>query len=178
MTGFDIVVMVVVGLAAVFGFLRGFVHEVLGLAAWIVALLAIHAFHTPVTLWVRDNLLAPPAASVLAFFVLLLVPLVVIKLLARWLGGATRTSMVGPFDRLLGLGFGALKGLIVIVLAFSVLVLGYDTVWGPQGRPDWLVESRSYPFVDASSNALVDLIAKRREQARTAAALQRQSSEE
>jgi membrane protein required for colicin V production len=83
--------------------------------------------------------------------------------------------VIGPVDRLLGLGFGALKGLIVIVLGFSVLVLGYDTIWGPDGRPDWLVEARSYAFVDASSNALVEMIGERREQAREAAA-QRQET--
>ena len=175
MTGFDIVVMVVVGLAVTFGFLRGFVHEVLGLAAWVLALFAIYTLHTPLTLWLRDNVLGSPAASVLAFLLLALVPYFVVKLLARRIGGATRNSVIGPFDRLLGAGFGALKGLIVVVLAFSVLVLGYDTVWGPGGRPDWLVQARSYAFIDASSNALVEIIAKRREQARAAAA-QRQAA--
>jgi membrane protein required for colicin V production len=175
MTGFDMVVMLVVGFTAVFGFLRGFVHEILGLAAWIVALLAVHFLHTPATEQLATAFSAPAAASVLAFALLLLIPYWAIKLLARWVGGATRTSVIGPVDRLLGLGFGALKGLIVIVLGFSVLVLGYDTIWGPDGRPDWLVEARSYAFVDASSNALVEMIGERREQAREAAA-QRQET--
>ena len=177
MTGFDIVVLVVVGLTGVFGFLRGFVHEVLALAAWVLALVAIYTLHTPLTAWLQAYLSAPAAASVLAFVLLALVPYLAIKLLAARIGGATRNSVVGPFDRLLGAGFGALKGLIVIVLGFSVLVLGYDTIWGAQGRPEWLVQSRSYPFIDASSNALVEVIAKRREQARTAAAQERLEGE-
>ncbi|MET0179896.1 MAG: CvpA family protein, partial [Novosphingobium sp.] len=51
---------------------------------------------------------------------------------------------------------------------FSVLVLGYDTVWGPEGRPDWIALSRSYPFVNAASDELVEMIAQRREAARKA----------
>jgi membrane protein required for colicin V production len=41
MTGFDLIVLLVVGVAAVGGFLRGFVQEILSLVAWGVAILAI-----------------------------------------------------------------------------------------------------------------------------------------
>jgi len=77
--------------------------------------------------------------------------------------------VLGPIDRLLGFGFGAIKGFIVVVLGFSVLVLGYDTVWGPSGRPEWMSLSRSYPFVNAASNELVEVIAARHSAARAAA---------
>jgi membrane protein required for colicin V production len=50
--------------------------------------------------------------------------------------------------------------------------LGYDTVWGPGGRPDWITQSRSYPFVNASSEALVKMIAERRRTAIEAEAAQ------
>lgn len=48
MTGFDIIVLIVVGVAAVGGFLRGFVQEVLSLASWGLAIVAINTLHTPV----------------------------------------------------------------------------------------------------------------------------------
>lgn len=168
MTGFDIAVGVIVGLTAVFGFLRGFVHEVLALAAWVATLVAVYYLHTPLTAMLGGYLAGPASASVLAFALLLMVPYLAIKLIAKWAGGAARSSSVGPIDRVLGLGFGAIKGLIVVVLGFSILVLGYDTVWGPQGRPDWIVLSRSYAFVDASSEALVEMIGSRRAEARGA----------
>ena len=52
---------------------------------------------------------------------------------------------------------------IIPGLAFSLVVLGYDTVWGPQGRPLWIVEGRSYPFVNAASEEMVQLIKERRD---------------
>ena len=78
--------------------------------------------------------------------------------------------MLGPIDRLLGFGFGAVKGMVITVLAFSVLVLGYDTVWGIGGRPTWITQARTYPFVNASSEALVKMIAERRKEAAEAEA--------
>jgi membrane protein required for colicin V production len=81
------------------------------------------------------------------------------------MGAASRDSVLGPIDRLLGFGFGAIKGMVITVLVFAVLVLVYDTVWGVGGRPTWITQSRSYPFVNASSEALVKVIAERRKEA-------------
>jgi len=172
MTGFDIAVLVIVGVAAIGGFLRGFVQEVLSLAAWVLALFAIHYLHTPLSEWLSTYFANSSASSVLAFALLLLVPYMAMKLIAKSAGGAARNSVLGPIDRVLGFGFGAIKGLIIVVIGFSVLVLGYDTVWGPGGRPEWISLSRSYPFVNAASDELVLMIGERREAARKAAAQQ------
>jgi membrane protein required for colicin V production len=169
MTGFDIAVLLLVGVGAVTGFLRGFVHEILALLAWIFALFAIHYLHTPLSNALSPVIGTVSGGSVLAFALLLLVPYAVVKLIANWLGARTRNSVLGPIDRVLGFGFGAIKGIIIVVLAFSVLVLGYDTVWGPGGRPDWITQARSYRFVNASSEALVKMIAERRQEAVEAA---------
>jgi membrane protein required for colicin V production len=165
-TGFDIFVLLVVGLAAVGGLMRGFVQEVLSLAAWVVAVLAIYFFHSDLTAWLLERMDSPSAAGVLGFALLLLVPYFVMKLIAGQAGRHSRKSVLGPFDRVLGLAFGALKGVIIVVIAFSLLVLAYDTIWGPQGRPDWLRDARSYPFVNASAEEMVRLIEERRRELR------------
>lgn len=165
MTSFDIVVLVLVGLGLIVGFMRGFVQEILALSAWIIALLAIHNLHSPLSAWLVPHVGSESGATVLAFVLLLLVPYALVKLVANRLGEASRDSVLGPIDRLLGLGFGAVKGIVIAVVAFAVLVLGYDMVWGVGGRPDWLTQSRSYPFINASSEALVKMIADRRKEA-------------
>jgi membrane protein required for colicin V production len=165
MTGFDIAVLLVVGFGAVTGFVRGFVEEVLSLLAWIFSLAAIHYLHTPITDFFTPYIGNTSGAAVLAFAVLLLIPYAAIKVLAGWLGRTSRSSVLGPIDRVLGFGFGMIKGVLIMVVAFSVLVLGYYTVWGPKGRPDWITQARTYRFIDASSMALVDMIAQRRQAA-------------
>lgn len=165
MTGFDIAVLLIVGLAAATGFLRGFVQEVLALMAWIFALFAIRYLHMPLSEFFEPKVGTASGAAVLAFAVLLLVPYATVKLFANWLGAKSRSSILGPIDRVLGFGFGAVKGMILVVLAFSVLMLGYDVTWGPGGRPTWITQARTYPFVNASSEALVVMIAERRHHA-------------
>jgi membrane protein required for colicin V production len=169
MTGFDIAVLLIVGLAAATGFLRGFVQEVLALLAWIFSLFAIRYLHTPVSDFLTPMVGTSSGAAVLAFALLLLVPYAGVKLAANAMGKKTRSSVLGPIDRVLGFGFGAVKGMIIVVLAFSVLMLGYDITWGPGGRPTWITQARTYPFVNACSEALVTMIAERRHHAAEAA---------
>jgi len=162
MTGFDIAVLLIVGFTAVAGFMRGLVQEVLALFAWICALAAIYQLHTPVSEFLVEYIGNASGASVAAFALLLIIPYAIVKVLAGWAGKHSRNSVLGPIDRVLGLGFGSVKGMILIVLGFSVLVLGYDTAWGEDGRPDWITQARTYQFVDASSDALVEKIAEHR----------------
>ena len=59
--------------------------------------------------------------------------------------------MLGPFDRTLGGGFGALKGLLGATLFFLLANLATDMVYGPQAdRPQWMTKSRTYPLLNAS----------------------------
>ena len=170
MTGFDIAVLIVVGLGAITGFMRGFVQEVLALAAWVLSMVAIRQLHTPLSEALMPHIGTESGTAVLAFAILLLVPYAIFKLLANRMGEASRNSVLGPIDRVLGFGFGSIKGMLIVVITFSLLVLGYDTVWGAGGRPTWITQARSYPFVNAASEALVQMIAERRKEAAAAAA--------
>lgn len=161
MTGFDIIVLLIVGVAAVGGFMRGFVQEVMSLVAWVLAVLAIRYLHTDLTAFLFEYIGTPSGAAVLAFVLLLLIPYAAMKLIARRAGQSARKSVLGPIDRVLGFGFGGVKGVIVVVMAFAVLVLGYDTVWGVGGRPTWMTTARTYSFVNAAADAMVQLIDER-----------------
>lgn len=162
MTGFDLIILLVVGVAAIGGYMRGFLQEVLSLGSWILAALAIRFLHTPLTLVMQDLIGTSVTTSVLAFTFLLLIPYAAMKVIANNVGMASRDSVLGPIDRVLGFGFGALKGLLIVIIAFSVLVLGYDSVWDYRGRPVWMTTARSYELIDAGSRSLVEVLAQRR----------------
>ena len=87
-----------------------------------------------------------------------------VKLLARSIGGRTRRhSMLGPVDRVLGGGFGALKGLLGATLFFLLANLATDMVYGPQAeRPEWMTRSRTFPLLNASGRSIVDWVEARR----------------
>ena len=101
--------------------------------------------------------------AILAFVVIFLVAFIGFRLVARALGERTRKSVVGPIDRALGLGFGAIKGLIGASLLFLLINLFFDVTWGrDEAKPEWLQASRTYPLLKLSSQAIVDWVEQRR----------------
>jgi membrane protein required for colicin V production len=165
MTALDVFVfLLLIGGAAV-GFVRGFVHEVISLFAWIVAVAMLKLFHAQLWSGLENTFHTSPAAGAVLAFALLFVPsFLVVKLLARSLGWRTRRSPVlGPIDRVLGSGFGLLKGLLGATLFFLVANLATDMVFGPQAdRPHWMTKSITYPLLNASGRGIVDWVQARR----------------
>jgi membrane protein required for colicin V production len=165
MTALDVFVFLLLIGGAAIGFVRGFVHEVFSLFAWIVGIAMLKLFHTQLWTGIQNSFDTSPAAgAVLAFAILFVPSFVLVKLLARQIGGRTRRSaLLGPFDRVLGGGFGALKGLLGATLFFLLANLATDMVYGPEAeRPEWMVKSRTYPLLNASGRAIVDWVEARR----------------
>ena len=165
MTALDVFVfLLLIGGAAV-GFVRGFVHEVMSLFAWVVGIAMLKLFHSQLWTGLESSFdFSSPAAAVLAFAILFIPSFLIVKILARSLGGKTRRhSVLGPFDRVLGGGFGGLKGLLGATLFFLLANLATDMVYGPQAdRPQWMTKSRTYPLLNASGRAIVDWVEARR----------------
>ncbi len=162
MTALDIITLLLVGIAGGLGFLRGFVSEALSLVAWVLALAAVRLFQPFVGVILTDYIGTEAGAAVLSFALIFGLTFIAGRMLARSLGGATRNSLLGPLDRLLGLGFGSLKGLFGAIILFLLVSLGVDTYNGGDGdRPEWLLKSRTYPLLNASASALVDAVRAR-----------------
>jgi len=162
MNSLDMALLLLTGGMAVFGFLRGFVEELLVLLAWVLAVVAVRLFLAPMSdlagIWVG----AGAAAEILAFAGLFIVTFVVGKLIARRAGRGMRTSVLGPVDRLLGAGFGVLKGILVATVLFLAFTLAYNLVYTVNAkRPDWMTEARSYPLLKASGDAMSRLVNER-----------------
>ncbi len=162
-TAFDIVVLLLIGGAALFGVMRGFVTEILSLIAWVAAVFALRLFHAPASAALGKLTGTETGGAILAFVLLFAATFFAFKLVAREFGKRTRESVLGPLDRALGLGFGAAKGLIVASLGFLLINLFFDVVWGPtEPKPEWLRASRTYPLLTLSSKSVADYIDQRR----------------
>jgi len=98
MTGFDYLVLLIVGIAAAGGFMRGFMQEILSLAAWILAAFAIRFLHTPLTLALEEYIGPEITTSLLSFTLLLLIPYAAMKVIASNVGTASRGSIMGPME--------------------------------------------------------------------------------
>jgi len=167
MSALDIFVFLLIVGGAAIGFVRGFVYEVVSLLAWIAGIAVLKLFHSQLThgltgVWGSTE----ASAAVLAFALLFIPVFVLVKILAYSIGVRTRSSVLGPVDRLLGGGFGGIKGLIGATLFFLLANLATDMVYGPQAdRPQWMTKSRTYPLLQASGRGIVDWVEARRNKA-------------
>ncbi|MFA7429797.1 MAG: CvpA family protein [Rhodospirillaceae bacterium] len=167
---FDLVVIAVLLISAVIAFFRGFVHEILAIAAWAGAALAalyglpylqpVAREHIPLT-WAAD------AAAAAAIF---LVVLLVLALITRSLSQRVQSSSLGALDRSLGFVFGLGRGAFVVAVSFVVVAW----VWPePDERPGWIQEARSLPLVETGATLVRSLMPAsldgQAEDARTAA---------
>lgn len=164
LTALDIIVLIAVVGGGAWGAMRGFTYEVVSLISWIVGVIALRFLHGPVTGMLAGPIGTEGGAAVLAFALVFAVGFFGTRLIGRRFGIGVRNSVVGPFDRVLGFGFGSLKGLIGVTLLFLlanlVLDLGYG---GGSERPGWMTESRTFPLLNASGRAIVDFVEWRRD---------------
>jgi membrane protein required for colicin V production len=163
LTALDMIVLVAVVGAALLGLKRGFVTEVLSLFAWVAIVAMLKLFHVALAAKLSTTVGTPSGAAVLAFAVIAGGTYAGGKLVANAIGARTRQSILGPVDRALGFGFGALKGLIIASLGFLVAALLVDTArGGPAKRPEWMTASRSYNLLNATSAGIADFVDRRR----------------
>lgn len=162
MMSFDILVLLIVGGLAVMGAVRGFVTEVLTLMAWVAAVIALRLFYPAGKTIAAGFTGSETGAAVIAFVVLFFGVFFLFRLLGRMLGDRTKKSVVGPIDRVLGLGFGAVKGLIAVSLVFLVLTRGFALIWGGDEKlPEFLTAARTEPLLDVTSRAIIDYASER-----------------
>ncbi|MEI9852678.1 MAG: CvpA family protein [Sphingomonas sp.] len=163
MTAIDVIALLAIGAAAVFGVMRGFVTEALSLLAFVLIVIALKLFHSPLSEALAGPVGTTQGAAVLAFVILVGVTYFGGRMAARAIGSRARSGFLGPIDRALGLGFGALKGLILASLGFLLLMLVIDTVsGGPSRRPEWVTGSITYPLLNWTSAGIADFVDRRR----------------
>ncbi len=160
-TALDIVVILLVGGGMVFGWLRGFVAEVLSLLAWFLAILALRMLFTPVSHALERPIGTSSGAAVLAFILIFGLVFFAGKLASRRIGRRVRDSFISPLDRVLGAAFGALKGLIGATILFMVLNIAFSFSFlsgGVGGRPEWMTNAASYGLLKSTSGTVSDLV--------------------
>jgi membrane protein required for colicin V production len=163
LTSLDILVLLAVGGAAALGLKRGFVTEVMSLFAWVAVVFAIKLFHLPLSEALTPVVGLPSGGATLAFAILTGGTWLLGRVVANAVGARVKTSVLGPVDRALGFGFGALKGVIIASLFFLLATLVVDFVGGgPSRRPAWMRDSRTYPLLNSTSAAIADFVDRRR----------------
>ncbi|WP_144185605.1 CvpA family protein [Elioraea rosea] len=148
----DIAVLAVVLVSGLLAMMRGFVREVLGIAAWAGAAVAAFMFYPLLAphlhAWLEPGLISNLAAGGAIFIVVL----IVLSLLSRMLSDRVQDSAAGSIDRTLGLLFGLARGALIVCVAY----IGAAFLAGERQRwPDWLRESQAARFAEPGAAWIV-----------------------
>ncbi len=150
----DLMVIAVVLISGVLAFVRGLVHEILALGAWIGAGIATYFGIDHVIPLARGLTEVQPIADVGAGAALFLAVLIGLSILTRILVKQIRKSSLGALDRSLGLLFGLARGALIIAVTWLAATWAYQE----EPFPDWVTEARSLPLVQEGARALYDVL--------------------
>lgn len=123
LTWVDWIYLGVLGITMLAGFMRGLVQEGLGLATWVLALLAARLFAEPVAEMLAGLIDSADGRLVLAFVLVTFVVIMLGGIVIRLLHAAVEWVGMGFFNRIAGAVFGTLKGGVILVLA--TLLIGF-----------------------------------------------------
>jgi len=152
----DYVVLGIVLLSILVGALRGFIKEVFSLAVWAAAFVIAFQYSGALALQLENHIELPSARTSLAFAGLFLVVLLIGGLITFLIGKLVEKTGLSGTDRLLGGLFGAIRGLILILVL--MLVAGLT----PVPQDPWWQQSRTIqslmPLAEWSTQFLPDYI--------------------
>ena len=106
MNGFDLALVTVVALSALFAFVRGVIRELIALATWVIGFVVAIEYAGPLAGMFARLDMAPVAKQALAFAVILIAVMIAGAIVSRLLTGVVRAIGLGFVDRTLGAAFG------------------------------------------------------------------------
>lgn len=153
---FDAIVIGVIALSAMLSLFRGFVRELLSLGAWVGAgVITLYAF-PGVAAMLKPHINSTMIASGLASMGTYIVALLTISLFNRMLLKMLKPgNEVGMMDNLLGLAFGAARGVLLVSIGYFTMSLMISEDESKQ--PEILKTSLSKPYVERTAGWLARL---------------------
>lgn len=154
LTGFDLAVLAVVALSALFSLFRGAVREALTIAAWVGAFATAYYGFGAVQALAQRTIEEDWLADVAAIAVVFLIPLIALKAAGAVLAEHVQTSRLRPVDRWAGVAFGLARGAFIVCVGY----LGLSMVIEPDRHPVWIKDAAFLPYVQGGAGLLQSLV--------------------
>jgi membrane protein required for colicin V production len=150
----DGIVIVVVLLSALLAMYRGFIREVLSIAAWVAAAAAAYFLYKPFLPTVKQYIAQEYVALGVAVTIIFVLTLMVVSYITMKISDFVLDSAFGPLDRTFGFLFGAARGLLLVVVA----MLFFNWFIQEKDQPGWVVGAKSKPLINMLGDRLVALL--------------------
>ena len=150
----DLVLLAVMLISGLLAMVRGFMREILSIAAWgAAALVTLYAFGkllpTAKTYFNNDTIAAVVVVAGVFIGTLIIVSIVTVRISDMILD-----SRIGALDRTLGFLFGLARGLLIVVVAYQFFI------WlvPDKQRPDWVTGAKSRTVLESTGEWLMSLL--------------------
>src|SRR3981189_493565 len=150
----DLVLLAVMLISGLLAMVRGFMREILSIAAWgAAALVTLYAYSkllpTAKTYFNNDTV-----ASVVVVAGVFIGTLIVVSIVTVRMSDMILDSRIGALDRPLGFLVGLARGLLIVVVAF----LFFSWLVPDKQRPDWVTNAKSRVVLDGTGQWLMSLL--------------------
>tara|TARA_A100001015_G_C15024142_1_gene729549 strand:+ start:498 stop:1070 length:573 start_codon:yes stop_codon:yes gene_type:complete len=146
----DALSLTILFISAILAYFRGLSREILAIVSWILAALLAFVFaphldplinEIPV---IEEILTDSCQLSILISFVISFIfSLIFLSLIIPMITQVVHQSSLNSLDRLLGLLFGALRGLVIII----ALTIGYDLLFNDSETPNIVANSKTIEMI-------------------------------
>lgn len=163
----DYIVLGVVIASTFFAFMRGFVGSFLSLTGWIISVYLSYLLYPQAQPFLEEKMKNPLLVLMMGHSVLLLGFLILFGIFNLIATTAVKGLTKGIIDRILGAGFGILRGAIIVSFVFLIATSSLAIFQGNKNgddqsaddlSPQWLKDSQTYPMLKLGRDTLKDFI--------------------
>lgn len=151
MTAFDLIAVAILGVSALVGFMRGATREMMTVLGFILAVLvSVFSLRFSGPLF-RHSVHPDWLANALALLIVFVVAYIIVRVLGSMATkGIHSTEHLGTVDRTIGVGFGLVRGLVML----GVFYLVFNAATPPERVPHWISKAAFYPLAGASAKVM------------------------
>jgi membrane protein required for colicin V production len=150
----DVILLLVMLISGLLAMIRGFMREILSIAAWIIAaLVTLYGFPRVLPL-AKEYFSSTMVATGVAVAGLFLITLLVVSVITVRISDLVLDSRIGALDRTLGFLFGLGRGLLIVVVAF----LFFAWLVPEHSQPDWVRSAKSKVVLQSTGQWLESLL--------------------
>jgi membrane protein required for colicin V production len=150
----DFILLGVMLVSALLAMIRGFMREILSIAAWVIAAgTTLYAYSKllPTAKTYFNNDIVAAGVTIGGTFLL---TLIIVSIITVRFSDMVLDSRVGALDRTLGFLFGLGRGLLIVVVAF----LFFAWLVPPRTQPSWVANAKSKVFLQSTGDWLMSML--------------------
>lgn len=117
----DYFIVGVIALSVLTGLFRGFVKELMALIIWVVAIWLAYSYSNLLHPWLSPYIHDATAIKVISFIIIMLATLMIGAIINFIMSFIMKRSGLSGTDRVLGMGFGFVRGIFIVAVIMLVM---------------------------------------------------------